>query len=292
MKRTIFNQKGGVGKTSITCNLAAAFSVLGRRTLVIDLDAQANSTGYLLGARKAEIGETVADFFSATLDTIRIFDAPLGTAVYSTNHPRLDVIPASGALADLQPKLEARYKVFKLAQAIDKLIAEKRYDEILIDTPPALNVFTMSALMASDAVLIPYDCDTFSAEGLDRVLATIAEVKADHRPQLTVDGIVINQYQAQARLPQAAIAKLAARGERILEPWLSTSIAMRESHAQHSPLPFLRPRHKLTLEFMTLAENLLRGKTESARRPANARPKSPTQTTRKRTSRSGIETQP
>lgn len=260
MKRTIFNQKGGVGKTSITCNLAAAFAVLGRKTLVVDLDAQGNATSYLLASKAAGISSTVADFFASTLETIRLFEPSLAGCVYPSEIDGLAVIPASQDLAELQPKLESRYKIFKFGAALDKLIKDGNWDEVLIDTPPALNIFSMSALMASDRVLIPYDCDAFSAEGLERVIATVEEVKADHRPNIEIEGIVINQFQAQAKLPMQAVQNLRAEGHKILEPWISTSVAMRESHARHIPLPILKPNHKVSQEFLDLARSLLGAK--------------------------------
>jgi chromosome partitioning protein len=257
MKRTIFNQKGGVGKTSITCNLAAAFAVLGRRTLVIDLDAQGNSTSYLLASKAAGVSSTIADFFSSTLETIRLFEPTLSGCVYPSDIPSLSVIPATQELAELQPKLESRYKIFKFGTALDKLINDGQWDEVLIDTPPALNIFSMSALMTSDRVLIPYDCDAFSAEGLERVIAIVEEVKADHRPNIEIEGIIINQFQAQAKLPMKAVQKLQEEGHKILSPWISSSVAMRESHARHIPLPILKPTHKVSQEFLELAGNLL-----------------------------------
>jgi chromosome partitioning protein len=257
MKRTIFNQKGGVGKTSITCNLAAAFAVLGRKTLVVDLDAQGNATSYLLASKAAGISATIADFFASTLETIRLFEPSLASCVYPSDIPGLAVIPASQELAELQPKLESRYKIFKFGAALDKLIKDGNWDEVLIDTPPALNIFSMSALMTSDRVLIPYDCDAFSAEGLERVIATVEEVKADHRPNIQIEGIVINQFQAQAKLPMQAVQNLQNEGHKILKPWISTSVAMRESHARHIPLPVLKPTHKVSQEFLDLARSLL-----------------------------------
>jgi len=256
MKRAIFNQKGGVGKTSITCNLAASMAKIGRKTLVIDLDSQANSSQYLLGTKIAEVSRTVADFFEGTLSSFKLFSENLAEIVYATDFPNLYVIPAHIGLSELQPKLESRYKVFKLQQAVDALIASDRYDEILIDTPPALNFYSMSALITAERVVVPFDCDAFSAHALDHVMNIVDEVIADHRPNLKVEGIVINHFQAQAKLPNDAIAALKAKGYPILEPYLSTSIAMRESHSAHVPLPFFKPKHKLTLEFERLAKSL------------------------------------
>ena len=256
MKRAVFNQKGGVGKTSIACNLAAAMAKLGKKTLVIDLDSQANSSQYLLGTRIAEVSKTITEFFESSLSSFKLLSENLSDIVYKTDFPNLYVIPASLGLAELQPKLESRYKIFKLQQAVDALIASDGFQEVLIDTPPALNFYSMSALITADKVVVPFDCDTFSANALEHVMNIVDEVIADHRPNLSVEGIIINHFQSQAKLPTDAISALRAKGYPILEPFLSTSIAMRESHAVNIPLPFLKPKHKLSMEFLKLAKNL------------------------------------
>lgn len=256
MKRVIFNQKGGVGKTSVTCNLAAAFAVEGRKTLVVDLDAQANATQYLLGPG-AKLNRTIADFFESTL-TFKLFKDSLAEALTQAPQANLWVIPAERALAELQPKLEGRYKIFKLREAVEALIKAEKFDEVLFDTPPALNFYSMSALMAADLALIPFDCDAFSADALLAVNDVIEEVALDHNPGLRPEGVVINQFQAQAKLPQNAIDALTAQGFNVLRPYLSSSIVMRESHAAHQPLVYFRPKHKLSEEFLALARGLVK----------------------------------
>ena len=256
MKRAIFNQKGGVGKTSITCNLAAAFAKAGRKVLVVDLDSQANTTQYLLGAAAGEVTATVADFFESTLG-FKIFKDTLKEAVYKTGFDNLYVVPAERSLSELQPKLEGRYKIFKLRDAINGLAQDLGLDDIFFDTPPALNFYSMSALMAADRVLIPFDCDAFSAEALLQVMEVVEEVASDHQPDLRAEGVIVNHFQAQAKLPTEAIAGLSGRGFNVLSPYLSSSIVMRESHAAHVPLVHLKPRHKLSEEFAQLAAGLM-----------------------------------
>jgi chromosome partitioning protein len=258
VKRAIFNQKGGVGKTSITCNIAAAFAKAGRKVLVVDLDSQANATQYLLGARAGDVTRTIADFFESTL-SFKLFKDNLREALVQTDLDDLWVVPAERGLSELQPKLESRYKIFKLKEAVDALVESQGFDAVFFDTPPALNFYSMSALMASDRVLIPFDCDAFSADALLQVMDVIEEVASDHQPDLRAEGVIINHFQAQAKLPQEAIQGLLARGFTVLSPYLSSSIVMRESHAAHVPLVYFRPRHKLSEEFAQLAANLIAG---------------------------------
>lgn len=268
MKRVIFNQKGGVGKTSLTCNLAAAVSQLGGKVLVIDLDSQANATQYLLGREAKEVTRSIADFFSSTL-SFKLFKDTLRECVYSTPHENLWIIPSEGSLSELQPKLEARYKIFKLREALDTLIETEGFTDVFFDTPPALNFYTMSALIASDKVLIPFDCDAFSADALNKVMAVVQEVSSDHQPNLEVEGIVINQFQSQARLPAEGVTALIQKGYKVLTPYLSSSIAMRESHAAHIPLVIFKPKHKLSEEFVALATNLNGASTANANTTSN-----------------------
>lgn len=269
MKRVIFNQKGGVGKTSITSNLAAAFAKAGRKTLVVDLDAQANCSKYLLGDRLDSATHTIADFFASTL-SFRLFKDSLQETIYPTDYDNLYCIPAEDSLKELQPKLEGRYKIFKLCEAIDVAVEKLGFDEVLFDTPPALNFYSMSALMAVDKVLIPFDCDAFSADAIEQVMDAVEEVKADHRPNLAVEGVVINHFQAQAKLPHLIIEDLVEEGLTILEPYLSSSVIMRESHSAGVPLPFYKENHKLTKDFMGLADSLLKG---SAKKSAKSKSK-------------------
>lgn len=256
MKWAIFNQKGGVGKTSITCNLAASFARMGRKVLVVDLDSQGNSSQYLLGEKMEEIGNTISDFFSSTL-SFKLFKNSLQDAIYDTEYDQLFVVPADAELKDLQPKLEGRYKIFKLSEAIDAVSQSLGFDDVFFDTPPALNFYSMSSLIAADRVLIPFDCDAFSADAILGVMDIVDEVAADHRPQLKVEGIIINQFQVQAKLPKRTIDGLLSHGLKVLNPYLPSSIVMRESHSAGTPLPYFRPSHKLTKEFARLAEQLV-----------------------------------
>jgi chromosome partitioning protein len=249
MRRVVFNQKGGVGKSSIACNLAAVSASEGYRTLLIDLDAQANSTQYLTGLTGADIPMGIAEFFKNTLSS-GLLTKKNAVDIYETPYQNLHVITATAELADLQPKLEAKHKINKLRKLLDDL--DEDYDRIYIDTPPALNFYAVSALIAADRVLIPFDCDSFSRQALYGLLEEIRELKDDHNEALSVEGIVVNQYQARASLPQQMLDELIAEGLPVLPVYLSSSVKMRESHEANMPLIHLDPRHKLTQQFVEL----------------------------------------
>jgi len=253
MRRVVFNQKGGVGKSSIACNLAAVSAVQGYRTLLVDLDAQANSSHYLSGVAGDDLPTGIADFFKQVLAG-GAAGKKARPPISETRFDNLHLVGATAELADLQPKLEAKHKINKLRKLLDNLSEE--YERIYIDTPPALNFFTLSALIAADRCLIPFDCDSFSRQALYSLLAEIEELQEDHNPALVVEGIVVNQFQPRAALPQQIIDELLAEGLPVLPVHLMSSVRMRESHQVCLPLVHFDPKHKLTQQFVALHEHL------------------------------------
>jgi chromosome partitioning protein len=265
MKRVVFNQKGGVGKSTITCNLAAIAASRGKRTLVVDLDTQANSTRYLLGDTADGLRNTVTDFFDQTLN-FRLNPRDTEEFVSPTAFANLSILPSDAGLEDLQSKLESRYKIYKLKEALAEL---EGYDEIWIDTPPALHYYTRSALIAADACLIPFDCDDFSRRALYTLLDNVTEIQSDHNAALRVEGIIVNQFQPRASLPQQVVQELRDEGLPVLASHLSSSVKIKESHQAARPMIHLDAGHKLSKEFVALYDELdaaARGKRKPARR--------------------------
>ncbi len=254
MQHVVFNQKGGVGKSTITCNLAAISAWQGLRTLVIDLDSQGNSTRYLLGDEKTDDMPNVAEFFEQSLKfTVR--DRGAKEYIVNTRWEGLDLMPSSPLLDELHSKLESRHKIYKLRAAL--LTLAEDYDQIYIDTPPALNFYTRCALIAAQGCLIPFDCDDFSRRALYTLLENVEEIKSDHNADLVVEGIIVNQFQPRANLPQRLVQELIDEGLPVLQPYLSSSVKIRESHEQSLPMIFMDPSHKLTHEFIALHDSLL-----------------------------------
>lgn len=252
MKRVVFNQKGGVGKSTITSNLAAIAAASGVRTLLVDLDPQANSTRYLLGDRTDELERKGSAFFDQMLNfKLR----PLTTEAFiaATPFENLFVLPADAEMEELQAKLESRYKIYKLREALDAI---EGFDQIWIDTPPALHFFTRSALIAADRCLIPFDCDEFARRALYTLLDNVAEIRADHNSALEVEGIIVNQFQQRANLPQEIVQSLLDDGLPVLDTRLSASVKVKESHQLAKPMIHLERGHKLSQEYLALYAEL------------------------------------
>ena len=253
MKRVVFNKKGGVGKTSITCNLAAISASKGIKTLVIDLDVQGNSSEYLVGMQYRDLKDNAADFFKYRAPRLGKAKSP-NEFVYGTEFENLYLMPSHPELANLERELESRHKIYKLRDALNKL--SDTYEHIYIDTPPALNFYSRSALIAADKLLIPFDCDSFSQGALYDLLDAIEEIKEDHNEGLELEGIVVNQFQSQANLPKQLIEDLRAEKLPVFDTFLNASVKMKESRSQQMPLIHMAKSHRLTQQFVELHNSL------------------------------------
>lgn len=255
MIRVLFNKKGGVGKSSISANLAAISAAKGLKTLLIDLDTQCNSSQYLLGSEltSQQYPDTMFDFFDQTI-TFHIRKKPTIEFTRPTAHENLAIIPSSPNLDQIEVKLESRHKIYKLKEGLAQLTED--FDRIYIDTAPALNFYSLSALIAADRCLIPMDCDEFSRQAIYNMMNHLMEIQEDHNPELTVEGIIANQYQARAKVPNQIIEALNQEGHKVLTSTLSASVKMRESHQHHLPLIHLAPKHKLSEELVKLWQEI------------------------------------
>lgn len=242
MIRVLFNKKGGVGKSSLSVNLAAIAAHRGIKTLIVDLDTQCNTTAYL-DAQKEQDNNTIADLFEQTI-TFHLHRRHAKEFCQPTGVENLDIIAGSPRLAELESELDSRHKIYKLKEALASL--SDSYELIFIDTAPALNFYSMSALIAAQRCLIPIDCDDFARQGLYSLQQKIAEIREDHNDELEVEGIIANQFMSNANLPKQIVDELIAENYPVLPQFISQSVKMRESHQAKKPLIKLAPKHKLT----------------------------------------------
>jgi len=240
--RVLFNKKGGVGKSSLTVNLAAISANRGLKTLIIDLDTQCNTTAYL-DATKPDSKDTIADLFEQPI-TFHLSRRPAKEFCQETSVENLSIIAGSPRLAELESELDSRHKIYKLKEALDSLTDE--FDRIYIDTAPALNFYSMSALIAANRCLIPIDCDDFARQGLYSLQMKIAEIREDHNEELEIEGIIANQFMSNANLPKQIVEELKNEEFHVLPVYISQSVKMRESHQVKKPLISFAPKHKLT----------------------------------------------
>lgn len=250
--RVVFNQKGGVGKSTISTNLASVSAKRGFKTLLVDLDAQCNSTHYA-GIDQDEGVLTVADMFKQTVGWFSSQSKALDF-IQPTAFDNLFVMPADPALGKLERELEARYKMYKLRETLSE-VAE-HFEHIYIDTPPNFNFYSKAALISANAFLIPFDCDHFSAQAIETLLENVAELRGDHNPELAFEGVIINQFNAQAKLPKQLVDGLREKGLPILTTHLSSSVKIRESHSKRQPMVYYAPKHKLSEQFEQLFSEL------------------------------------
>lgn len=193
----ITNQKGGVGKTTTAINLGTALAAVGERVLVIDLDPQGNaSTG--LGVDAAQRTFTSCSVLSGEAD---IRSAAVQSAV-----PGLTVVPANSDLVGLEAELMGdQSRPYKLRDALAKVIGEgdqgqPGFDYVLIDCPPSLNLLTLNALVAANAVLVPVQCEFFALEGISQLKESIDQIRATLNPSLEIQGVVLTMHDARTTL--------------------------------------------------------------------------------------------
>ena len=194
----IANQKGGVGKTTTTVNLAAALGVLEKKILLIDADPQANASSGL-----------GIDIEAVTSGTYQILEHTISAkeAIQPTTSPNVDIIPAHIDLVAIEIELvDKEDREYMLKKSLDEI--KDLYDYILIDCAPSLGLITLNALTAADSVMIPIQCEYFALEGLGKLLNTIKSVQKIHNPNLDIEGLLLTMFDSRLRLSNQVVEEV------------------------------------------------------------------------------------
>jgi chromosome partitioning protein len=227
------NQKGGVGKTTTAINLGTALAAIGEQVLIIDLDPQGNASTGLGIDRKSRRRSTY---------DVLIGEAALRDAIHETAVPRLHIVPSTMDLSGLELEIaQERDRAYRLRNALAALESTPAtgvpYSYVLVDCPPSLNLVTVNAMAAADAILVPLQCEFFALEGLSQLLKTVEQVKATLNPDLTIHGVVLTMYDARNNLAGQVVADVRQfMGEKVYETVIPRNVRVSEAPSYGKPV--------------------------------------------------------
>jgi len=226
------NQKGGVGKTTTAINLGTALAAIGEQVLIIDLDPQGNASTGLGIDRKARLRSTY---------DVLTGQCGLREAILETGVPGLHIAPSTMDLSGLELEIaQARDRAFRLRNALNRLnlaAVPAGFGYVLVDCPPSLNLLTVNAMAAANAILVPLQCEFFALEGLSQLLKTVEQVKTTLNPGLSIHGIVLTMYDARNNLAGQVVADVRQfMGEKVYETIIPRNVRVSEAPSYGKPV--------------------------------------------------------
>ena len=244
----IVNQKGGVGKTTTTINLAAGLALRGKKVLIIDSDPQGNaSTG--LGLHSGERGTTIYE--------VLVENTALEEAIAATQVPGLSIVPSHIDLSSAELEIgQSDGRTIRLKSALEPHKAQ--YDYVLIDCPPSLNLLTVNALSAADSVIVPLQCEFYALEGLSQLLKTVEMAKASINPALIIEGVMLTMYDQRNRLSAQVAADVRKHlGRAVFSTMIPRNVRVAEAPSFAKPVMMYDPQCSGSIAYMALADELL-----------------------------------
>ncbi|WP_058486387.1 ParA family protein [Defluviitalea phaphyphila] len=244
----IFNQKGGVGKTTTNINIASGLAEIGKKVLTIDIDPQGNTSSGL-GINKNELEKTI---YNVLLGEIEINDTK-----FKTPMKNLDLVPANMNLAGAEIELlDIKKREYLLKNAINKV--KNTYDYIFIDCPPAVNILTLNALTAADSVLVPIQCEYYALEGLTHLISTIKLVQQKLNPSLYIEGILFTMYDARTNLSLQVVEEVKKYfSKEIYTTLIPRNVRLGEAPSHGLPIMMYDKRSKGAESYKLLVEEFL-----------------------------------
>ena len=244
----VSNQKGGVGKTTTSVNLAACVAAEGKRVLLIDIDPQGNASSGL--GQAAEEGRSVYPVIIGELEAKK--------AIVDTGFGSLDLLPSSIELAGAEIELVAMPgRETLLREALQPI--RERYDYIFIDCPPSLGLITLNALSACDTLFIPIQCEYYALEGLSQLMSTVRQVKKRYNPNIDIEGVLLTMYDGRLNLTAQVLAEVKKYyGDRVFKTTIPRNVRLSEAPSHGQPVYYYDRASSGTRAYLELAEEFLK----------------------------------